>query len=538
MVSGSMVPLASSLLVYPSSRRPLPSSPPPWYIRRPERLPSGEGAPLPASPARKPIRTRKDWYSISVDTLRGWFFLLLIAAALAGAYLGYRQWERQALERKSRLVIDEDQRLLAQVRDDVKEGELKSEYDAGLQSLTEARADYARQRFRAALASATTGRRLLQSILDTVALTSSGGQARFISLQGEVEYKRSDGGSWEEARPRLPLRAGDYVRTGNGGSAEIMFLDGTLYTVRGNTQFVISSGSSGSLATSGSAAAGAAAGGAPDQTIQMEYGWVNLNTASRPSQVKTPGAVAKVREDSEAFVSYDRGGRRGRFGALHGGMELASKGGVTRDVGPLQQVVQTGDLLSQAQKLPAPPDPIEPADNRELDLDRSQSLVLSWNPVPGSTRYALQVSRNHLFADNLISVENRSRPKATLGLRGEGTFFWRVAAFSREGYEGPFSRPRKFRVASGRSAGDRPNAPPEIDLVDVKSYGNIFIVAGRCTPGSRLDINGEQADVGVDGSFKKTVQFTKEGWSYIEIRARDRWGSDTVRRRRVLVESP
>jgi hypothetical protein len=494
---------------------------------------------LPALPARKPIRTRKDWYSISVDTLRGWLFLLLIAAALAGAYLGYRQWERQALERNSRLVIDEDQRLLAQVRDDLKAGEFKSEYDAGLRSLQDARADYALQRFRAALASAVTSRKLLQSILDTVALTSSGGQARFISLQGEVEYKRSDGGSWEEARPRLPLRAGDYVRTGNGGSAEIMFLDGTLYTVRGNTQFVISSGASSAAGAAGGPAAEAAAGETPaGQTIQMEYGWVNLNTASRPSQVKTPGAVAKVREDSEAFVTYDRGGRRGRFGALHGGMELAAKGGMTREVGALQQVVQTGDLLSQAQKLPAPPEPIEPADNRELDLERSPSLVLSWNPVPGSARYALQVSRNHLFADNLISVENRSRPRATLGLRGEGTFFWRVAAFSREGYEGPFSRPRKFRVAAARSAGDRPSAPPELDLVDVKSYGNIFIVAGRCTPGSRLDINGEQADVGVDGSFKKTVQFAKEGWSYVEIRARDRWGSETVRRRRVLVESP
>jgi hypothetical protein len=270
----------------------------------------------------------------------------------------------------------------------------------------------------------------------------------------------------------------------------------------------------------------------------MEYGWVNLNTASRPSQVKTPGAVARVRQDSEAFVTYDRDSNRGRFGALRGGMELASKGGLTREVGELQQVVQTGDLLSRAQKLPAPPEPLEPADNRELDLDRAPSLVLSWNPVAGSARYALQVSRNHLFVDTLISVENRARPKATLGLRGEGIFFWRVAAFSHEGFEGPWSRPRRFRVASFKSGGDRPSAPPELDLVDVKSYGGIFIVAGHCTPGVRLEINGEQTGVGADGSFKKTVQFGKEGWSYIEIRARDRWGSETVRRRRVLVESP
>jgi hypothetical protein len=488
---------------------------------------------LPALPARKPIRTRKDWYSISVDTLRGWFFLSLIAAALVVGIMVYRSWSRQALERESRAVIEEDQHLLTQVGDDAKAGDYKSEYGAGLQSLQEARSEYSRDSFRAALASAVTSRKLLQSILDAVALTNSGGQAQFISLQGAVEFKRADGGSWEEGRSRLALRAGDYVRTGDGGSAEIMFRDGTLYTVRSNTQFVIST-----TGPAGGAAAGAGSGAeTAEQAIKMEYGWVNLNTSSRPSQVQTPGAVARVREDSEAFVTYDRGANRGRFGAFHGGMELASKGGLTRQVGELQQVVQTGDLLSQAQKLPAPPEPVDPADNRELDLDHSPTLVLAWNPVPGASRYALQVSRNHLFADNLVSVENRSRPKATLGLRGEGTFFWRVAAFSREGFEGPWSRPRKFRVASFKAGGDKPNAPPELDLVDVKSYGSIFIVAGRCTPGARLEINGEPAAVDADGSFKKTVQFNKEGWGTIELRARDRWGSETVRRRRVLVES-
>jgi hypothetical protein len=508
---------------------------------------------LPALPARKPIRTRKDWYSISVDTLRGWLFLLLIAVALGGGYLAYRSWEQKSLERNSRLTIDEDQHLLAQVSDNLRTGEYRNEYDAGARSLQEARADFAQGRFRTALASAVTCRKLLQSILDAVGLASSGGQAQFVSLQGDVEIKRADGTNWEEARPRLPLHTGDYVRTGDGGSAEIMFLDGTLYTVRSNTQFVLSAGvapAASDTSAGGPGAPGAPANGAAapaGQAIQMEYGWVNLNTASRPSQVKTPGAVASVREDSEAFVTYDRTANRGRFGALRGGMELASKGGLTRQVGELQQVVQTGDLLSQAEKLPPPPEPVEPADNRELELDRSPNLVLTWSPVPGSARYALQVSRNHLFVDNLISVDNRVRPKATLGLRAEGTFFWRVAAFSREGYEGPWSRPRRFRVspagsgasgAGGGRGGDHPAAPPEIDLVDVKSYGSIFIVAGRCTPGVRLEINGEQAAVEPDGSFKKTVQFNKEGWSYIEIRARDRWGSETVRRRRVLVESP
>src|SRR5260370_37852573 len=113
-------------------------------------------------------------------------------------------------------------------------------------------------------------------------------------------------------------------------------------------------------------------------------------------------------------------------------------------------------------------------------------------PTPGS---AWKVPRPRLFVDNLVNVENRVRPRARLGLRGEGTFYWRVAAFARGGAQGPWSKPQKFRVALARSAGgERPplQAPPELELEEVKSYGNIFIVAGRTDPGSRIEINGER----------------------------------------------
>ena len=50
-----------------------------------------------------------------------------------------------------------------------------------------------------------------------------------------------------------------------------------------------------------------------------------------------------------------------------------------------------------------------------------KTLVLSWNPVETASRYALQVSRNRLFVDNLIDVGERTKARATLGLKGEGT---------------------------------------------------------------------------------------------------------------------
>ncbi len=250
--------------------------------------------------------------------------------------------------------------------------------------------------------------------------------------------------------------------------------------------------------------------------------------------------MARVREDSEAFVSVDKGTNQGRFGATRGGMELASKSGLTREIKGLQQVVQTGDLLSEPKPLPAPPQPSEPDDNLALDLDTTRKLVLAWAPVPGASRYALQVSRNILFVDNVINAENRSRPRATLGLRGEGTFLWRVAAYGSDGVLGPWSGMRKFRVASSHATGGekKGSTPPTLDLDDVKPYGSIFFVAGRSDPGARIEVNGEQVKTTIDGSFNKPVQLTKEGWNIIEIRARDAWGNETVRRHRVFVENP
>jgi hypothetical protein len=473
--------------------------------------------------AQKANSPRKDWYSVSVDTLRGMGLLVLVVATLGLGFVGYRAWESRSLEREAAKVIEEVQGLIQRLQKEERtDAGFKTEFEAGWQSFQDAQTAFSRTDFRRALESGRRSRNVLLSILDSMQLPESAGQAQFISIQGEVLYRRSDGGDWKEARSRVALHPGDYVRTSESGSAEIMFHDGTLYTVRPNTQFIVSAGRP---------------GGEP-QTIEMEYGWVDLNTAQSTSNVKTPTAVARVQQDSEAFVAVNKGSSDGRFGAVSGGVQVAAKGGLTREVQPMQQVVQTGDLLSEPSALPARPELLDPTDNADLDLERVRQVVLAWNPVPGAGRYALQVSRNHLFVDNVIDVGNRTRTRATVGLRGEGTFQWRVAAF-KDGVQGPWSQARKFRVASFRSGlGEKDTTPPELDLADVKSYGSIFIVGGRSEPGARIEINSEQVKTEADGSFTKTVQLSKDGWSFIEIRARDASGNVTLRRHRVFVENP
>jgi hypothetical protein len=476
----------------------------------------------------KASRDNKGWYSISVETLRGLGILAVLLVVVGIGFVAIQLYNRRGERLEAERLVAKAQGLIQQVQGHPEAiRQFKTEYDAAWTNFQEAQAALSEARWGAALDKAQRSHGLLSSILDALEIPGSqGGQARFVSVQGGVEFRRGDSGDWQEATIRVALRAGDYVRTSERGSAEISFAGGALYTVRPNTQFIVS---------------GASAPGAEgQQAIEMEYGWVDLSTAQQSSNVKTPGALARVREDSEAFVSVDKESNRGRFGAVTGGIDLSSQGGLTQQVEALQEVVQSGDLFSPPQKLAQRPILVEPADNLAIDMGTDSRVVLAWQAVEGSTQYALQVSRNSLFIDNLIEDLRRTKTRATLGLRGEGAFVWRVAAYGREGDLGPWSKARRFRVSAAAvvSSGEKDSTPPQLEVEEVKSYGSIFMVVGRSEPGARVEVNGELVELGADGSFNKAVQVTQEGWSFIEVRARDGAGNATVRRQRVFVENP
>src|SRR5271155_4610522 len=60
-------------------------------------------------------------------------------------------------------------------------------------------------------------------------------QARFVNLDGKVEIKKVNSVSWENADYRTTLDKGDLIRTGPDAAARITFVDGTTYTVKGDS---------------------------------------------------------------------------------------------------------------------------------------------------------------------------------------------------------------------------------------------------------------------------------------------------------------
>lgn len=476
---------------------------------------------------------RRNWYSISVDTLRTLGVLIVAAGLLAVGIRYFHQWEQKALAREASRVIDDARGKLEAFDQSAGAAQRKALEQARV-GIAEAERAYREANYRAAIESAKRARMALGSTLDGGA-GSGKAAANFVTVQGTVEYRRGEAGDWQPAKSRISLEPGDYVRT-SSGSAEILFADDTFYTVRANTQFIVASVRG--------------ADGGEGQSIRMDYGWVDLSTRAKPTQVATPGVEARVRGSSEAFVSYDRVAGRGRFGAVSGGVDLASATGLKRSVGPLEQVVQSGGQLSAAERLPDVPRLSAPADLAEADFDPSDRrasgrLALGWQPVPGATSYALQVGRNHLFVDNVIDVASRTKTTASLGLRGEGNFVWRVAAIDREGVQGPWSEPRRFRVAAlsgarraasaGGAGAPRDKTPPRLDLEDVKPYGTVLIVGGKTEPGARVSINGEPVEVDLDGTFNKAIQMNREGWSTLKIQAVDADGNPNVLERKVFV---
>lgn len=95
---------------------------------------------------------------------------------------------------------------------------------------------------------------------------------------------------------------------------------------------------------------------------------------------------------------------------------------------------------------PACPRLVSPAGDLEIDFETQKVLRLAWEGVPAASRYALHVSRSRSFDSKVIEDAERRKPSAKIGIRGEGTFYWRVAAYEADGFRGAWSEVRSFRI--------------------------------------------------------------------------------------------
>ena len=469
-------------------------------------------------------RADLDWYLISIKRLRQIGVVILLALTGFGVWFYFERFQKNPRVRASAAV--------ASARDAVNElasssgiNEFRNEYDRSRARLEEARRELEATEYEAAVNAAVDAQAIARTALARQGSRDS--DAQFLSVEGEVLFQKA-GGDWKRADSRTPLYNGDWVKTGAGASAEVIFSSGTLYTVGPDALLEIYAAVNPQTSNR-------------QNSVQMQVGSVEINTTDEVSTVRTPGTQVIVASDSTTQVGVEGRDRSTRVLALKGSSTVApASGGAGVALAEGEQLAATGEgaLGEKARFLP-PPALQRPADNFGTRRGSDQRVEFGWAEVPGAVAYRFQVARSRLFSAPEIDAR-RTVASAAANVTTEGTFYWRVASIAADGTMGPFSSFRRFRVvgsgtAGATSSGDR--TPPSLELATPFNIGGAYyMIEGQVEPGSTVFVNDEEVGVGADGVFKKLVSFTQVGWNDVVVKAVDPAGNETVLRERVQVK--
>ncbi len=462
-----------------------------------------------------------DWYSIQVDSVRMWMGIVLCLLTFVGAYTGYQRWSAYWVEQRAYEWVDRATSLKGQLAGESELDAYRSELRFADERLQSARNSLAELQYKSAATFGRDAYDTLQGVLEGLRL--SGSIAWFRSVEGDVRFRRGDSGEFMRAYPRVELQDGDYVMSASNATAEIHFRhEEAVFTLRPGSLIKLSRELSGR-----------------DRMLGfMEYGWVALDTAEIQSGVRTPYTEVMVDQNSRASLQLQEGSRRSRIRVDEGTARAASvETGEVRELETRQEVRQTDAAFGRTRSLPPTPRPAAPPDGFSVNIDTTDRVTLSWTPVRGAARYALQVSKSRHFAYNWIDVDDRRSTSVTLGHQEEGKYLWRVAAVDVNGDVGSWSAAQRLSVDSYRSlALEEDEEPPFID-VDIFMNGHLALLRGRTEPGARLEVNGRWIPVSADGSFSSTQAVFGTGQVPVVFKAVDLAGNDTIERRTVFVDA-
>lgn len=467
-----------------------------------------------------------DWYLISIDTLKKIGIAVAVALLLLGGYL-YYDYRGNSPRHLAERAIEAAEAALNQLAASKDLSSFRGEFDRGNLKLTEARSHFSNKSYPEAEAAATESQTIITAALARIP-GERDSDAQFLTVEGEVQYQRSGSSDWKKADPRGPLFNGDWVKTGGGASAELIFSNGSLYTVGPNALLeiyaVLAPGTS-----------------KKQNSVQMQIGTVEIATTDDSSTVRTPGTQVVVNSLSTAHVGVEPTTKATQVVNVRGTSAVGgTEGKPAATLAAGQQVTASREgQLSQIEKATMPPALLTPGDNQVFQATADRRVEFQWASLPEATAYQLQVSRSRLFSRNEINAR-RSGTRATARVTADGPFFWRVASVDAAGRIGPFSPFRRFRVSglsTGVSTATVDKTPPTLRVKRPFSLGGAnFQFEGQVEPGATVFINDQEVDVESNGTFRKLVTFDRVGWNSVVVKAVDPAGNQTVQQERVYVE--
>lgn len=463
-----------------------------------------------------------DWYLISIDRLKQIGLVVLLLIIAGGAYwFWYTQKGNPKTLAES--AITDARQALNDLASSKEMQTHRGDFDRAQKKLDDANTLYAAAKYVEAQGAAVESQSISRA-------AHSGGDgendARFLTVEGDVQVQKSSTSDWKPADLRTALMNGDWVKTSDGGSAELIFTNGSVYTMGPSALLEVYSqvNPATSKKTNG---------------VAIEVGPVEVATTDDASTIRTPGSQVVVDSASTTQVGVDKQ-KATSVVAVKGSAAVTSTAGgdqIKLAGGEKITATQSGSL-SAVKKLVAPPGLVAPSDNQVFQMATDSRVDFNWEAVQGATGYQLEVSRSRLFSTLEI---NAKRPKTGAGAKvtSEGTFYWRVASLGPDGDVGPYSQFRRFRVSGGgkgptNTTGD--TVPPALGLkAPFPVGGPNYIIEGTTEPGATVFINNEEVEVESNGHFKKLITLGKIGRNDIIVKAVDPAGNPTVKSQTVIV---
>jgi hypothetical protein len=350
-------------------------------------------------------------------------------------------------------------------------------------------------------------------------------QAHFTNIDGTVRVKKASSNTWVQADYSLALERNDVIQTSPEGIAKVVFTDGTNYTVKPDSLIVIRENFL----------------NASQQTqvaVQVTTGTVDLATANispgSKSQVTVAGATASFNSESSAEVLNDPTNDQHAIQVKKGSGEV-SRGEESVKLGVNEKVSFTDDAAQMTKtKEISPPFLIGPFDNQQVSLSPAdKGVTFYWSEVQGVKTYHLSISRNQFFTPaSVVFDRNISGSQVVLKDMAMGTYYWQVRSIGENGKESVESPRSRFTLVPKGADG----TSIALELSDFVQHGHSIEVKGRTEAGARVMVNGQEAVVNSDGTFRHFTNPLPTGENMITVTAQNAKGGVSTKQQSVVIQ--
>jgi hypothetical protein len=467
------------------------------------------------------LESQLEWYYVSTQTLvRIVIGVVVLAGGIALAINFFAKRDETAGRAKQAIAEADD--ALSRARKQKDASFLSKEIALAEEMLGDARRDLAEGLIEKAARTAVEVKSRAMKIIAGVGGKSS---ANVVDTAGDVKVQKANRSTWETLKPNTGIGEGDFIKTGPNGTAEVLWNDGTMYRIRPETLFEVHG-----------------ARGPSEADVKLVVGTTDVSTGEKSAAVSTDAALAQI--GANASVGMETDSQRTSVSSFAGSTTLTDKTGRAVKLGPREHAAASKEGgIGPTSTLPESPSLTAPEDNLEIDYRKKEPLRLRWSTVKEANAYELEIARSRLFVkDSVLDIGagERSKPDVLIGIYEPGSYFWHVRSL-RKGTPPALSEwsvSRRFKVTSGEPSQARLDTlPPDLVITQRPNVvGSSVVLVGRTAPGASVTVNGEIADVGADGTFRKVISMSGDGLQTIVIRARTA-GGETVKKESVLISS-